>query len=198
MISDALVSFIPIGAPLSLVGGAGITFRSGIIDLIGEGVGVNPISGGNDIIGVGRATFGTDMGVGGRLRPELNVVVGVGLTGAVGTTLKVALQGAPDVASNPGPWVDIDSQDNIGLANVAGGAGAVAGAVIFRTPFIPTMPPGLMPRFLSLLFSPQTTAGLITTTPGGNFTAGTILSATVTWIRDDQANKFANRNYSVA
>ena len=194
MISDALVSFVPIGAPLSLVAGAGVTIRSGVIDLLGEGVGVGP-STGNDIIGVGRATFGTDLGVGGRLRPELNVVIGVGLTGSVGQQLKVALQGAPDTGTplfQPGTWVDIDSQDGIGLANVSGGA--TAGSVIFRTPFIPTMPPGLMPRFLSLLFSPMT----ITALPSGSFTAGTILSATVTWIRDDQANKFANRNYSVS
>jgi len=194
MISDALVSFIPIGAPLSLVGGAGVTFRSGVIDLLGEGIGVGQ-STGNDIIGVGRATFGTDMGVGGRLRPEINVVVGVGLTGSVGQQLKVALQGAPDTGTplfQPGTWTDIDSQDGINLANIAGGA--TAGSVIFRTPFIPTMPASLMPRFLSLLFSPMT----VTALPSGSFTAGTILSATVTWIRDDQANKFANKNFSVA
>lgn len=190
MIFDALVSFVPIGASLSLVGGAGVTFRSGIVDLLGSGVGTAPAN----IIGT-RTVFGTDQGVGGK-RPELNITVGTALAGAVGTTLKVALQAAqdPGAASNytPSTWIDIDSEDGIGLANVTNGAGA--GAVIFRAPFIPTFPPGFMPRYLSLLFSPQ----LANATPSGLFTAGTILSALVTMVRDDQANKFAAKNYAVA
>ena len=195
MIFDALVNFIPIGGPLSLVGAAAATFRSGIVDLLGQGQGTAPAN----IIGVGRAVFGTDEGVGGK-RPELNITVGTGLVGAAGTTLKVALQAAIDtgVAGGylPGAWVDVDSEDNIALANVAGGA--TAGSVIFRSPWIPTFPPGLMPRYLSLLFSPQTTAGGVTTTPGGDFTAGTISSALVTMVRDDWAAKYANKNFSVA
>lgn len=194
MISDALVSFVAIGAPLSLVAGNNVTIRSTVLDLLGEGAGIGPAAG-NDIIGVGRATFGTDLGVGGRIRPELNVIIGTALTGSVGQQLKVALQGAPDLGTptfQPGTWVDIVSQDGIGLANVTNGG--VAGSVILRCPFLPTMPAGLMPRFLSLLFSPMTATAL----PSGSFTAGTILSATVTWIRDDQANKFANKNFSVA
>lgn len=191
MIFDALVSFVPIGSPLSLVGGAGVAIPCQLtVDLLGSGVGTAPAN----IIGT-RSVFGTDQGVGGR-RPELNITVGTALTGAVGTTLKVALQAAQDTGSGgnylPGTWIDIDSEDNIGLANVTNGAGA--GAVIFRTPFIPTFPPGLMPRYLRLLFSPQ----LAGATPAGLFTAGTINSALVTMIRDDQANKFAAKNFSVA
>lgn len=191
MIFDALISFIPIGTPLSLVGAAGVTFPStNIVDLLGNGVGVAP----TNIFG-NTSVFGTDEGVGGK-RPELNVTIGTALTGAVGQQLKVALQGAIDtgVGGNyqPGPWVDIDSQDGIALANITGGA--VAGAVVFRSPFLPTMPANLRPRFLRLLFSPMT----VTALPSGSFTAGTIASALVTMVRDDQANKFAARNYAVS
>ncbi len=187
MRSDSLVAFIPIGAPLSLVAGAGIAIPSSvIIDLLGQGVGTAP----TNIIG-NATLFGTDMGVGGK-RPELNVSVGTAFTGAAGTTLKAALQAAVDqgVGGNyqPGTWTDVESQDNIALANL------VAGAVIFRAPWIPTMPAGLRPRYMRLLFSPQ----LAGATPSGNFTAGTISSALVTTTRDDQANKFAARNYSVS
>lgn len=187
MIFDALVSFVPIGGNLSLVAGAGIAVPSpNTLDLLGQGVGQPP----GNIIG-NAAVFGTDEGVGVR-RPELNITVGTAFTGAAGTTLKVALQAAIDLGAGgnylPGTWTDIASQDNISLANL------VAGTVIFRAPFLPTMPANLRPRFLRLLFSPQL-AGL---TPGGSFTAGTISSALVTMVRDDQANKFAARNYTVA
>lgn len=190
MIFDALVTFVGIGGNLSLVGGAGIPIASGIVDLLGNGVGQAPTS----IIG-NVTVFGTDEGVGGK-RPELNITIGAALTGAVGTTLKAALQAAIDtgVGGNyqPGTWTDIVSQDNIALANITGGA--TAGSVIFRSPFLPTMPANLRPRYLRLLFSPQ----LAGATPAGLFTAGTISSALVTMVRDDQANKFAAANYTVA
>lgn len=187
MRSDALVAFIPIGAPLSLVGGVGITFRSTIIDLLGSGVGTAPPS----IIG-NAALFGTDMGVGGK-RPELNIGVGTAFTvNTAGTLLKIALQAAPDlgVGGNyqPGAWTDVVSQDNIAVANLT------AGAIPFRSPWIPDMPPGLRPRYMSLLFSPMSATAL----PAGNFSAGTIAFALVTTTRDDQANRYAARNYSVS
>jgi hypothetical protein len=188
MIFDALVSFVPNGFPLSLVAGAGIAIPStNIIDLIGSGVGTAP----PNIIGT-RSVFGTDMGVGG-LRPELNVTIGTALAGAAGLTLKAALQAAqdPGAAGNytPTSWIDIDSQDGISIAN------GIAGAVIFRSPWIPTMPPGFMPRFLRMLFSPVSAGGAV---PSGAFTAGTIASALVTMIRDDQSNRFSAKNYTVA
>jgi hypothetical protein len=191
MIFDAVVSFVPLNAPLSLVGGSGVVIPStNVVDLLGQGVGTAPAN----IIGT-KTVFGTDMGVGGK-RPELNVTVGVGLTGSVGQQLKVALQGAVDqgVAGNyqPGTWVDIVSQDGIALANVSGGA--KAGSVIFRCPWIPTFPPGLQPRYLRLLFSPMT----VTALPSGDFTAGTIASALVTMVRDDWAAAYAAKNFTVA
>ena len=187
MITDALVSFVGLNAgPLSLVAGGGDPIASGIIDLLGNGVGQAP----TNIIG-NAAVFGTDEGVGGK-RPELNITIGTTLTGAAGTTLKVALQAAVDQGANgnyqPGTWVDIVSQDGITLAE------AIAGAVIFRSPFLPTMPANLRPRYLRLLFSPQ----YENETPNGSFTAGAIGSALVTMVRDDQANKYAASNFTVA
>lgn len=187
MITDALVAFVPIGSPLSLVGASGATFASNVIDLLGQGSGTAPVN----VIGVNRTVFGTDLGVGGR-RPELNITIGTSLTGAAGTTLKAALQAAPDTGSGggyaPGTWVDVVSQDGIAMSN------AVSGAVIFRSPWLPDFPPNLMPRYLRLLFSPQYSSQ----TPNGSFTAGTIASALVTMVRDDYAAKYANRNYMVA
>lgn len=179
MIFDALVSFVPLGAPLSMVAGAGVSIRSQVYDMLGAGVGVAPPS----IIG-NAALFGTDMGVGGK-RPELNITIGTTLTTGTAATLNIALQAAPDTAVTfqPGTWVTLDESGPIAVANL------VAGAVPFRTPFIPTFPPGLRPRYLSLLFQvPAAT----------DFTAGTILSALVTMVRDDQANKFAASNFVVA
>ena len=187
--SDAQIAFVPLGAPLSMVSGAGTVITSTVLDILGEGVGVNPLTG-NDIIG-NVTTFGADMGVGSGNRPELLISVGTTFTGPVGQQLKIALQAAPDAGAPtylPGTWTDIVSQDGITLANL------VAGAIPFRTPFLPVMPANLRPRYLRLAFSPMTA----TTLPSGNFTAGTIAFALVTWARDDQANKFAARNYTVA
>ena len=186
MITDASVAFVPVGAPLSLVGGVGITFASNVLDLLGQGVGTAP----QNIIGT-RTVFGTDQGVGG-LRPELNVTVGTAFVASTGgTLLKIALQAAADQGAatyQPGTWKDIVSQDSIAPSDLT------AGAVPFRTPFLPTMPPGLMPRYLRLLFSPMSATAL----PAGNFSAGTILSALVTMVRDDLSQKYAAKNFVVA
>jgi hypothetical protein len=183
MLIDALLSFVPIGAPLSLVSAQNTTVAStNVIDLIGAGVGVAPPS----IIGTA-TLFGTDMGVGG-LRPELNISVGTAFVAGGGTTLKIALQGAPDLGVGggylPGTYTDIVSQDGITAANLT------AGAVPARFPWIPTMPPGLLPRYLRLLFTLSNT--------GTGFTAGTIASALVTTVRDDYAARYAAKNYKVS
>lgn len=182
MITDALVAFVPIGGNLSLVGATGSTFASPLTyDFLGQGVGQAP----GNIIG-NRTLAGTDEGVGGK-RPELNITIGTAVTAVGACLLKVALQGAVDTGAGggylPGTWTDIDSQDNIAAANL------VAGAVIFRSPWIPQMPANLQARYLRLLF---------TLSGGTSFTAGTIGSALVTMVRDDQANKFAAKNFTVA
>ena len=187
MITDSLLAFVPPNAPLSLVGGAGIVIVSGVYDILGNGVGQAP----TNAFPVTQTVFGADMGVGG-IRPELNVVIGTACTGAAGQLLKAALQGAADPGSaggyTPTSWTDIVSVDNIALTNLG------ANAILLRTPFLPTLPPGLLPRFYRLAFSPMTASAL----PSGNLTAGTISSALVTMVRDDQANKFIGRNYKVA
>jgi hypothetical protein len=187
VITDALLAFVPTNAPLSLVGGAGVVIVSNVFDILGNGVGQAP----TNAFPVTQTVFGADMGVGG-IRPELNVLIGTACAGAAGQLLKAALQGAadPGAAGNytPASWTDIVSVDNMTMANLA------ANTVLLRTPFLPTLPANLLPRFYRLAFSPMTATAL----PSGNLTAGTISSALVTMVRDDQANRYIGRNYKVA
>ena len=182
MRSDALLAFVPIGAPLSIVLNSGQNVSSGIIDLLGEGVGLAP----TNIIGSQTAIFGQAdaMGVGG-MRPELNVTVGTAGVGAT-STLNVALQAAADQGAaggyQPSTWNTLAETGVIAVANLT------ANTVIARFPWLPPFPANLRPRYLKLLFSVAT----------ANMTAGTISSAIVTTVRDDQFNKFAAKNFSVA
>ena len=180
---DSQLSFVPIGSPLSLIAAAGVAIPApNVIDLLGFGVGVSPI--GNSIYG-NVVNFGTDMGVGGQ-RPELNVVIGTPPTTGTAATLTVALQAAADAGTPtwlPGAWQTISQSAAYTVAQMT------TGAVIFRVPWTPVFPPGLEPRYLRLLF--QVPAATL-------FTAGTIASALVTTVRDDQANKFAAKNFTVA
>jgi len=197
MITDSQLSFVPLGAPLSLVGGANVAIASGVLDLLGLGVGVSPgtQSGGSGGQIWGNTTvFGQAdaMGVGNQ-RPELNVTIGTALAGAAGLTLNCALQCAVDqgAAGNyqPGTWISIGGQDGITIAQGA------ANTVIFRSPWLPPFPVNERPRFLRLLFSPVSSGGAV---PSGNFTAVTISSALVVMSRDDYFVKYQPKNYSVA
>lgn len=179
MRSDALLSFVPIGGNLSLVtGGANAVASTNTIDLLGNGVGTAPTS----IIGTA-AVFGTDMGIGG-MRPEINVVTGLS-NWAGGTSLTVALQGAIDSGSGggylPGTWITFGEVPGLTTAQL------LASTVIARLPWLPAWPQNVLPRFLRLLF-----------TPVGTYTTGIIASAIVTTVRDDQANKYAAKNFKVA
>lgn len=178
---DALLSFIPIGTPLSIAINSGLSVRSGVIDLLGEGQGLAP----TNIIGSETTIFGQAdaMGVGG-LRPELNVTVGTAGVGAT-ATLNVALQAAADLGTPtylPSTWNTLAETGVIAVANLT------ANTVIARFPWLPPFPANLRPRYLSLNFTVAT----------ANLTAGTISSAIVTFVRDDQFNKYAARNYTVA
>lgn len=178
MRSDALLAFVPIGSPLSLISGNNVAVPSpGIIDLMGSGVGTAP----PNIIGTA-TVFGQDPGIG-MFRPEINAVIGVALAGS--TSINMALQYAVDSGVGggyqPGTWITIAETGAIAIANLT------AGVVIGRFPFLPAFPAGTLPRYIRLLW-----------TPVGTTTAGTILSALVTLVRDDQANKFAAKNYAVA
>ena len=83
MFTDALLNFIPPGAPLSLVGAAGVAIRSGVIDLFGVGVGqpVPAVIGNVTLAGQAGA-----MGVG-RQRLELFVAITTGLVTGTAATL---------------------------------------------------------------------------------------------------------------
>lgn len=174
---DALLSFVPLGAPLSLIGGNNNSVRSGVIDLLGQGQGTPP----QNIIGT-TTNFGTDQGIG-MFRPELMVALGnAAVLGAA--SYNFALQAAPDAGSPtwlPGAWTTLGETGQIPIANLT------ANQVVARFPWLPAFPANLQPRYLSLLM-----------TAVGTPTAGAINFALVTLVRDDQSNKFAAKNYKVA
>jgi hypothetical protein len=172
---DALLSFVPLGAPLSLIGGSGNAVRSGVIDLLGQGQGTAP----TNIIGT-TTTFGTDQGIG-TFRPELMVALGPAVLGA--TSYNFALQAAPDAGTPtylPGTWTTLAETGQIPIASLT------LNQVVARFPWLPAFPANLQPRYLSLLM-----------TAIGTPTAGTIAFALVTLVRDDQSNRFAAKNYKV-
>ncbi|MEQ1653122.1 MAG: Bbp16 family capsid cement protein [Hyphomicrobium sp.] len=179
MITDALLTFVPEGAALSLVAGAGVDIAStNTIDLFGGGVGT-PV---NNIIGTATVA-GADTGLGG-VKPQVEVIVGTAATTGSSATLNVAFQGAADNGSDqPSTWTTLVETGEIAAASLT------AGAIIARFDWPPAFPAGLRPRFLRLLFQvPAATT----------FTAGTIDAALVTMVRDDQGNKYQPSNFTVA
>ena len=121
------------------------------------------------------------MGIGGK-RAQLEVLLGT-TAFAGGTSLNVAFQAAPDLGTptyQPGTWVTLVETGAIAIANLT------ASQILARFDWPPAFPASLSARYLSLLF-----------TPVGVFTAGTISAAPVTMVRDDQANKFATKNFNV-
>lgn len=177
MLTDNLVSFVPVGAALSLISGVADIPSTNVIDLMGSGPGTAV----DNVIG-NASQPGMDAGVGG-VRPELNVTIGDAVVSGGGGTLNVKLQAAPNTAvtNQPGAWTTLAETGPITAANLT------AGQIVARFPFLPAFPANLNPRFLRLLFSVATAA----------ITAGSISSALVTMYRDDQANKFAAANYTV-
>jgi hypothetical protein len=179
MLIDALVSFIPVGSPLSLVGGAGVAIPSNVIDLLGLGVGIAPSTA--DIIGTA-TTWGTDLGIG-ELKAQIEVLITTALTTGSGALLTTAFQLAPEDATThlPGAWTTIIDQPAVAIANLG------AGKRVARFDYPPVIPETLRPRFARLLFSPGA---------GASFTAGAVI-APVTMQRDDWAEAQQPRNYSV-
>ncbi|MEI6281977.1 MAG: Bbp16 family capsid cement protein [Alphaproteobacteria bacterium] len=176
MLSDNLVAFVPVGAPLSLVSGVG-DVSSYVIDLLGSGEGTTPRA----IIG-NASLFGEDAGIGSN-RPELNVTIGDAVVSGGGGTVNFKLMGAPDTAVThlAGTYVVLGETGPMAVASLT------AAAIVARFPFLPAVPASARPRYLRLTASIATAA----------VTAGTIASALVTTYRDDQANKFAPANYTV-
>lgn len=185
MLIDALVGFVPIGSPLSLVGGAGVSFASGVYDLLGLGVGVVPSE---RIIGLpSSGFFGEDSGLG-AVKPQVQVNAGVALVAVGASTLNIAFQGAPDSAGGvPGAWQTFEEIGPITAAQIA--TAISQGYPIYRGDWPAAFPANWDPRFLRLLFAPSA---------GGSFSAGTIASAVVTMVRDDLGNKYQPKNFSVA
>lgn len=178
MRTDALVSFVPLGSPLSLVAGDGVAIASQTIDLYGTGVGTAV----TNIIGT-RTVFGTDFGIGDD-RTLLDVVIGTALTTSNSATLNVAFQGAIDNGSNqPGTW---QTYVETGPLTAAQGA---ANTRIARFDWAACFPEGTLPRFARLLFSPAAST---------HFTAGTCAYALVTPARDDYSVAQAAKNFTVA
>lgn len=175
MITDALVNFVPIGSAVAILG---VAVPSNVYDVLGSGVGTAPAN----IIG-NRTLFGSDVGIGG-VRPQLQVATGLAFVTAAGATLNCAMQGAPDTGAagnyQPGAWQTLEETGALTAAQLA------AATLFARFDWPPAFPANLNPRFYRLLF-----------TPSAAFTAGTIANAIVTMVRDDQANKFAPRAYTV-
>lgn len=180
MLTDALVGFIPAGSTLSLVAGAGVGIRSGIIDLLGLGAGVDPLSA--DIIGT-RTLWGTDMGIGDP-RAQTEVLITTALATANAATLNVKFQGALDAGTptfQPGAWRTLMETGEMAVADLT------LGAICARFDFPPAFPINFQPRFLSLLFVVPAAA---------NFSAGAV-TAPVALVRDDYSEKFQPKNYSI-
>lgn len=177
MQSDAKLAFVMPGSPLSFVGSTSVP-STGIIDLLGNGVGQAPSS----IIG-NKSVFGVDAGVQDH-RPEIDTVIGDAALTGTSATLNIALQGAVDTGAGggylPGTWTTIVETGPLSAAVLT------AGSVQGRFPFLP-YPTSSLPRYLRILFQVAT----------GSFTQGTIAFSIVVWGRDDQANRFAASNFSV-
>jgi hypothetical protein len=182
MLNDSKLNFVPIGSPLSLVGGAGVAIPSSlVIDILGSGVGTAPAN----IIG-NVTLFGEDTGIG-AVRPLIQVNIGTGLVTGNSATLNIAFQGAVDTGVGggylPGTYQTFEETGPLTAAQLT------AGTVAARLDWAAAFPQFTRVRYLRLLFSPASAT---------NFTAGTISSAIVTMDRDDQANRNAANNYVVA
>ena len=181
MITDAQLAFIPSGAPLSCVGAAGVNFQSGVIDLLGAGVGMPPPG----IIG-NVSVFGEDPGIGSK-RPQLAINVGAAFGAGAGTpTLNFQMQYAPDTGAGgnyqPGAWQTVVESGALTVAQLT------AGQTIARFDMPPAFPAGARPRFMRLNFAvPAAT----------DFSAGTSANALVTNARDDLANRWGAKNFNV-
>ena len=175
---DSQLYFVPPGTPLSLVAGAGVAVPSTVIDLMGLGVGQVP----TNIIGT-PTVWGSDFGIGEK-KIQIECVVGTALTTSTSATLNAAIQlAADDGTGNPSTWQTVEETGELTVAQLT------SGVIFARFDFPPAFPANLNPRFARILFQ---------TPSGTDFTAGTVAYAIGVAVRDDQANKFAARNYVVS
>lgn len=183
MIGDSqLNQLIPLGSPLSLVAAAGVAIPSvGTIDLLGQGVGTAP----QGIIGNVTPWGAPDPGIGG-MRPQMDIAIGTAAVTANSATLNLAWQYAADQGSagnyQPSTWYTALETGPIAAALL------VAGALIARFDWMPVPVGVTRVRYARLLAQvPAAT----------NFTAGTIAFAFMTLVRDDLANRFGAKNFTV-
>lgn len=187
MRTDALITLISPFSPLSLVAGAGISIPSTTLDLLGLGVGVSPALAGTIIGTTYNQQFGTDFGIGDD-KVLMDVVIGTALVTANGATLNLAMQGAPDTGLTggwlPGTWQTLLETGPLTAAQ------CYAQARIARWDWPPAFPENQPPpRFIRLLAQIPAAE---------NFSAGTIAFALPTLARDDMAQRYAARGYSVS
>ena len=150
MYLDSQLAFVPVGSPLSIVAGAGVSVPSGVIDVLGLGQGVNPAS--SLIIGT-QTLFGSDLGIGLR-RVDLDCAIGAAFATATAATLNMALQVAPDTGVGggflPGAWTTIVETGPMAVGILT------AGQVIGRFPMLPAIPASLRPRDMPPITRMQT------------------------------------------
>ena len=174
--SDVLSNFVSPGAPLSLVGVA--SARSGIFDFLGQGAGTAP----QNIIGT-TTLFGQPDAGGVGYTLQMDIATGAANFAGAGVSMNIQLQAAPDAGTptyQPGAWTTLTESGPVAV-------GSLLGSVLWRNPWVPPFPANLRPRFLSLNF----------VMTGGTFTTGVIAYAINTPGRDDLANKFAAKNFTV-
>jgi hypothetical protein len=175
---DALIAFVPYGTPLAITTG---TINSGVVDLLGPGVGQPP----QNIIGAAAVYGAADaMGVG-RMRMELAVATGNVAFSGGGTSINVQLQGAIDTGAGGG--YAAGSWNTFAESGLILTAALGANQVIFRLPWLPPFPFNLRPRYLRLSF-----------VVAGTYTAGAIAYALPTEGRDDYSVANAAKNFVVA
>lgn len=182
MLTDALLNLVPPGSPLSIVGAAGSTFQSQVIDILGSGVGTAP----QNIIGT-RSVFGETIGTD-WMKPSIMIIVGTAFTTSTAATLNIQFQGSIDSgATGTPPYSPNAWQTYIETSPIA--VGTLVANRRIRMDVPPNFPFETLPRFLQLNFVPLSTA---------TFTAGTISSATMALVTEEYGVKYAAKNYTVA
>ena len=175
MMLDASLTFVPPGAPQSLVVGGAVTTQLGqVIDILGQGPGTAPAN----IIG-NATVFGEDAGIG---IWKLDLQINIG-TAPVGGNNNFALQGAVDSGSAggylPGTWETFAETGSKTPAQL------LVNSVV-RMAMPPTPPDMPTPRYYRLVAISSAAV-----------TAGTVTAAFPVQGRDDLQNKFAANNYVV-
>jgi hypothetical protein len=179
---DSKLEFVPhTGAPQTVVGAAGATITfTGIIDLLGEGVGTAPGS------IIGNATLFGDPGEGiGRTKPDIQISIGTAFTTSNAATANFAIQYAPDSGTPtylPGTW---ETAAETGAKPVS----ECTANQVFRLAVPPAPPNTQRPRYMQLVvLIPAATA----------MTAGTVSWAGIVFARDDLAVRQGAKNFTVA